>query len=629
MSSPFAQALLMPLGQLWASCAPLMPVFAGGFVGLMLVLLTVVVCRLSFAVVRYGVVLPLQASWMLICRLYAHRRELRDIAAAHREVSLAPTYLVGKLGFDADSETHYLESSHGDSVFRTVIPQAYVGLFKADPSGKESLMPRSHAVSSELPKFVVVLRDGDRVVGCGARVELPDKTNGVLTAHHVIAQLRLASDPRIGGLKSHTKMHPSWELLFSSPKMDLAFVKVPANVFSQYGISVAKLARTPREGSMVQVYRVEGGAAFVARGYLSSPSCLKFRHDASTLPGTSGSPMIRNDKVIGIHTEGDTGSGKNGATGVDYFMDLAFAKESDPHSTAVFRASEVYDADDTYEVSWRGRHRRVDVGFQGYHDDHEVFTGESLKERGIRLWSDEDDFFDQGDYTGAGYEAAPAPSGDSCVQDFHEGEVSLPVQLTEVITPSSQTEESRSNSVSKTLCPPSLHTSEARESESPPPEPSTPASPKPLASPTLNSKSGPGPRKTQGQSGGVLKSTQEGTSGVTSRKTKSVKEQSASSSKPTPKPESPLGSLPVAWREILRKENVRVPAKRSLLTLSECTILVRALPSIDLELLTKRARLAQNGQRMKPSEYLSVTQLREFLGVRTGLPTRASSTQRS
>jgi hypothetical protein len=69
----------------------------------------------------------------------------------------------------------------------------------------------------------------------------------------------------------------------------------------------------------------------------------------------------------------------------------------------------------------------------------------------------------------------------------------------------------------------------------------------------------------------------------------------------TPKLEPPSGRLPAAWRAALREAGVAVPKTRGLLTIAECDILVSKLPSSDHAECRRRAILAPNKQRMKPS----------------------------
>lgn len=193
---------------------------------------------------------------------------------------------------------------------------------------KESMMPGSIPMKvSALPKGQVILRGGNQVVGYGCRTVMNGK-EGLLTAAHVLQDLRKCAERSIGTLEVHYPMG-DWETILYSQKADIAFLEVPHYVWSRLGVAKAQASRLPTTNTPISVCWQTTEGTMLYRGVVLAKK-LFFSHTASTTYGVSGAPLYWNQKVVGVHLSGK--GDHNVGLALDPFLG---GKESDARDTAL------------------------------------------------------------------------------------------------------------------------------------------------------------------------------------------------------------------------------------------------------------------------------------------------------
>jgi hypothetical protein len=219
---------------------------------------------------------------------------------------------------------------------------------------EESLLPYSQTITTgALPKGQVVLRSGSRIIGYGARASI-DGVEGLLTAAHVLRDMKKCPERTIGSLDKEYVFDDSWNLRFYSIKADVAFVEVPKWVWARIEIPLVKLGSLPVSCAPITIGRVTAEGVTLNKGMIVKRALI-FKHTASTTYGTSGAPIFSGSKVIGIHIRGDTDH--NVGVALDPFV----KEESDIPERSLTEMDYIPDGEDYAVVN-----ARVDGKLSGY-----------------------------------------------------------------------------------------------------------------------------------------------------------------------------------------------------------------------------------------------------------------------
>jgi hypothetical protein len=294
----------------------------------------------------------------------------------------APIEVNGIMSYD--STGFYVQVMTGTGMLNVRISDsdAYKCCFKPNTSaGTESAIRGSVAVKSTLPNSQVIFRNGDSHIGYGVRAVVSGK-HCVITARHVLDELRRAANPKMGSLKVEIPFLSSWEYVAVANRLDVAAVQIPEAVFSGLGIRNAKLVKTPAAGSVCRVYGSYMGEELYNSGVLLGFRNLLIKHSCTTYSGFSGAPLF-NEKgaVFAIHTFGSP----TGNTSVA--LDWMVGKLENEYEKEVFKEMEI-DEDfiemDARVGDFRGtlkvRQRCYDFSFR------ESFMGNNL----TGSWADDD-----------------------------------------------------------------------------------------------------------------------------------------------------------------------------------------------------------------------------------------------
>lgn len=259
----------------------------------------------------------------------------------------------------------------------------------------EMSMPNSRPVSCQTPKWLVGIYKDDRVIGVGSRVRIEGETY-LLTAAHVLASHR---DGRIELGKGLLRLPfaRDWKMVSYSRIMDLdyALVRVPPTVWSLLQVGCIDMGRATAGLVTIYGYGIDG-EVYNSTGILEKSKEFRLKHYASTEPGYSGSPLIYNGKVVGVHTGHSADRTHNEATTAAIIMGTMTTLET-PFIEGSYKRVLPGEVDKaTRKFTIYGPKGMVDYAvdshyyaIMGMREGH--FTGKS--------WADEDwesmDFFDE------------------------------------------------------------------------------------------------------------------------------------------------------------------------------------------------------------------------------------------
>lgn len=171
--------------------------------------------------------------------------------------------------------------------------------------------PVSQVKPGAEPRYLVVLQnERGETKGMGSRVNLGG-LDLLLTAYHVSqcsSELYLAKyDPKTGTGR-RVKIDPSWTVDFysSESEIDIVGVRVPAKVWSTLGVSSIK-AKVPTMGKKPMMVFGADSTSQIKSSSGMTLGCKGFtgRHAATTARSWSGSPIVSEGFVIGVHRGAD------------------------------------------------------------------------------------------------------------------------------------------------------------------------------------------------------------------------------------------------------------------------------------------------------------------------------------
>jgi len=151
---------------------------------------------------------------------------------------------------------------------------------------------------------------------------------------------------------------PDWLASYYSSHhaLDIIGIEVPNGVWSYLGVTVAKPDYKPPEKCSVRLYGFDGPKPAMAMGLAKSGRGFGLVHTASTEAGWSGTPLMRNGKVVGMHR----GSCPSGTSNIGSLLQpLLLCEESFDQSKAWNRVADIDGDYDEFDFLVKGRKARV------------------------------------------------------------------------------------------------------------------------------------------------------------------------------------------------------------------------------------------------------------------------------
>lgn len=229
--------------------------------------------------------------------------------------------------------------------------------------------PRKPIPSGQYPRFAVhVITKGDskKASHIGFASVVKTKRHGIclMTACHVLeaartedGNVRLWAPKTDGGLEEGIgcNIDGKPEVLFASKRLDVVFFKFQdlsmSHVCSVLGRKAAELARH-KEGSITVLSPPDKhvDAHCWAHSIVKSTSAFRLRYKASTIPGSSGSPLYNSaGKIVGVHVEHNANKADPWNLGVSAPDLIKYADEwvaGSPKETSAPSESYSYSIDD-------------------------------------------------------------------------------------------------------------------------------------------------------------------------------------------------------------------------------------------------------------------------------------------
>lgn len=245
--------------------------------------------------------------------VYLNHRSRRLIARKLRHaVQTDEIELTGKLRYDYQGP--YLEVNTARGLMKVRVSSADMFPLVHTPApaakyGNESVMPRSMVLPGPMPKYIVEFLSGGRVVGAGFRTSV-GKQDVIMTATHVIrglmsagAEFVLRRDDR--EVVVDDEMKKLILLAVEAPGLDVVGFTLPQQAVSYLGITKGKMAKTPVQ-TAVRSHGVYQGESVSCTGTITKTlGSFLFKHNATTVPGFSGSPLTTpSGAIIGMHLKG-------------------------------------------------------------------------------------------------------------------------------------------------------------------------------------------------------------------------------------------------------------------------------------------------------------------------------------
>lgn len=196
-------------------------------------------------------------------------------------------------------------------------PKDCLGESKADRP--EMAVPGSVMRYTTETKGTLIFLVEDKPVGMGSRVTFGG-ADMLVTAAHVYDGLPEVFEVTSPSSKvAITVEKSSLGVLLDATAEDLVGLDMPSRVYTSLG--VAKLHTTePRQAAAGVYTPAQGGGAAWAHNILTNSGSMQLEYSASTLPGSSGAPIIQGGKVVGVHLGARPSKGKNYGVALPHFM---------------------------------------------------------------------------------------------------------------------------------------------------------------------------------------------------------------------------------------------------------------------------------------------------------------------
>jgi hypothetical protein len=276
-------------------------------------------------------------KWMLA------RRYVKDLKDVKIDCKLKENASVGKVYHNDDGTSIFVRD--GKVVD---LGEVFVTTPKAVAPIHEMAMPTSAFIPSSDEQVttsgVMSVRGDGIVIGMASCIGYTVHGPCLVTAAHVWSEVWKADKPT---LEHNGKIFPisfEWKILLeSSPNdLDIVVVAVPHQVFSVIGVK--KLASGPLHSSgRCTVFGFnQSGKYGLSSGRLEHKpnEAFRLRHYASTDFGFSGSPLLYNGRVVGVHTGAEVTLNGNCNVGTAFFWEDNRDIETPRKGVATFELQE-------------------------------------------------------------------------------------------------------------------------------------------------------------------------------------------------------------------------------------------------------------------------------------------------
>nr|UHS71593.1 MAG: hypothetical protein [Barnaviridae sp.] len=194
------------------------------------------------------------------------------------------------------------------------------------PTSLVELFDKSRLDDTSAPG-VCSLRSGDgSLISMASRTSYKG-TDVLLTAAHSWASTMRCAEPKLEAYGKLHRIDKSWLIVAYSPAEDLDFVAVsiPSYVWANLGVTTLKWANV-RHGSNAKIYGYGPQGFSFSRGTLELCNIYgTIKHNASSTHGWSGSPVIVNGRIVGVHTGADRNEKKN----IAHYIPQTFREDSE------------------------------------------------------------------------------------------------------------------------------------------------------------------------------------------------------------------------------------------------------------------------------------------------------------
>jgi hypothetical protein len=231
------------------------------------------------------------------------------------------------LVIEVNGVTTYVKASDLNLLMATTLPPP---LGKAKRSELEMAVAGHPKREAPLPSYVVKIVVDGVVLGLGFRCG-----TRLITSRHV---LKKAAGYESVAIQTNTnrevKLDRSWRMSVDSADLDCIGVEIPAGVWAILGVKTAKLSR-PRVGDSVTVFgHDELGRTCSSTGVVRPTGQLfVFQHNASTMPGDSGGPILSSRGVIGVHCGSIQAKGQNKGVALNFLIEDEVSETSSAASS--------------------------------------------------------------------------------------------------------------------------------------------------------------------------------------------------------------------------------------------------------------------------------------------------------
>nr|WRQ64807.1 proteinase [Sobelivirales sp.] len=247
-----------------------------------------------------------------ICKYLRERAEYRkmitiddseEIPVITRTTSDVSTDEFGAYLTASDRHRVYVGLNHVDTLYRFPFNDR-VNV----EGGKEAVLAGSKFYKAEkMPKFQGQFKVGNVVVGHFSRI-MYKGADCLLTAYHVLEYNRSAmlwlhhldNKVRFDSIKSR--------VVCGSPtnSLDYVIIEIPASAFTQLAMGVGKFCNRIHARQPVSIFQLYENQLGVTQSTiaLSKDKVWHIEYSASTLPGSSGAPILNvRQEIIGVHLE--------------------------------------------------------------------------------------------------------------------------------------------------------------------------------------------------------------------------------------------------------------------------------------------------------------------------------------
>lgn len=208
----------------------------------------------------------------------------------------------------------------------------------------EAKQPGSDFVTRKTwPKGLVLVRNS---TGFAVGMGFIHRLKGILclvTAAHVAVNCKSGLILSAGIDPKHVSIREDARIILIGD-YDIVAIQVPENTMASLGVSKTKIGKMVSTGTTISVHGYDEGNFVQSLGVMGE-NMLHFgmKHSASTLAGFSGTPIYKDDMVVGIHSRSD-GTGTNYCIGFDFLIDILEGKDYDAQRHA--REREEWDEDE-------------------------------------------------------------------------------------------------------------------------------------------------------------------------------------------------------------------------------------------------------------------------------------------